>query len=123
MGRKIRDQFSYQVKLATCQSQFKHNKQGLSTRLYYYLQECRIYEDSCRNQVRRQGRTGTGDVRTEWNGAETGGTIADQSYSLIGEVSTMAGIGDGPVSAAVIVHGGGSSSVGVFVYVCVVFCG
>ena len=72
--------------------------------------------------MQRQGRTGTADGRTEWNGAETGGTIANQSYGLKGEVRTKAGIGDGPVSAAVIVLGSGSSSVGVVVGVCVGFC-
>ena len=80
-------------------------------------------EDSCRKQEEMQGRTGTRSSRTEWNGAETGGTIADLSCSLKGEANTKAGIGDGPVSAAVNVLGGGSSSSGVFVFVCVGFCG
>ena len=60
--------------------------------------------------MQQQGRTGTADGRTEWNGAETGGTIANLSYSLIGEVSTKAGIRDGSVSATVRVLGGGSAS-------------
>ena len=42
LGRKVRDQFSYQVELDTCQARIKRNKQSLTKRLYCFMQECRV---------------------------------------------------------------------------------
>ena len=83
------------VELATCQCQIKHNKQSLNQATVLFVQECRKYEDSCRFQERRQGRTGTGDGERIGTGAG-GRRLYSGPKLLVGGVSTRAGIGDGP---------------------------